>query len=425
MSRFVEAAGTSSANADRCPGVLRLHEAVDGALARVRLPGGRLTADRLDAVAAAAALGSGLIELTSRASIQLRGLRPADAAAVGDRLWAAGLLPSPRHDRVRNILASPVAGRMAGSIAATDAVVAALDRGLCADGGLAQLPGRFLFAVEDGSGTLGRQRADIGLVAGAHGDFRLCVDGLATTLRANGDAAARLALDAARAFRELLAEEEEAGGDGGPDAWRVADLPDGARRLARRLGGALASAGASPAAAGPRLALGTRAQVDGLAAVTVLPRLARLDRALARRLAELARGAGGELRLSPWRTLTFVDVLPARAETLTLELSAAGLVVSSRSGWHGLSACAGRGACAQARVDVRAGAARRATQRGPGSPAEHWSACERGCGRPASVPVAVTATADGLSVQTPDRTCVASTLDEAVQLLAAGAAPAR
>jgi len=123
--------------------------------------------------------------------------------------------------------------------------------------------------------------------------------------------------------------------------------------------------------------------------------------------------------------VTFVDVLPARAETLTLELSAAGLVVSSRSGWHGLSACAGRGACAQARVDVRAGAARRTTQRGPGSPAEHWSACERGCGRPASVPVAVTATADGLSVQTPDRTCVASTLDEAVQLLAAGAAPAR
>jgi len=422
MGRFVEAAGTSFANADRCPGVLRLHEAADGALARVRLPGGRLTADGLDALADASALGSGLIELTSRASIQLRGLRRADAAAVAERLWEAGLLPSPSHERVRNILASPLAGRCPGSIAATDGVVAALDRGLCADSALAALPDRFLFAVEDGSGTLGRQRCDVGLVAATHGDFRLCLNGLATTLRAHGEGAARLALDAARAFCGLLAEDGEAGRAAG----RVGELPDGPRRLARALGGALTSAGAPPPPSAECLGAGTRTQVDGLVAVTVLPRLARLDREVARRLAALARGAGGELRLSPWRTLTFVDVLPAGAEALTLELSAVGLMVSVYSGWHGLSACAGKGACAHARVDVRAGAARRAAQRGPDSPAEHWSACERGCGRPVAVPVGVTATGDGLSVQTADGMCAAAaTLDEAVALLAAAGARAR
>ncbi|MDX6718347.1 MAG: precorrin-3B synthase [Solirubrobacteraceae bacterium] len=388
--------------ADRCPGALRLHEAADGWMARVRLPGGRVDAAGVRSVADVARLGNGLVELTSRASLQIRGLRPGSAERAADRLRAGGLLPSIAHDRVRNVVASPVAGRHPRSVAATDGVVAALDRGLRADPALAGLPGRFLFAVEDGSGTLGAQRADVTLVAEREAGFRLWLAGARTTLASTAHDAPRLALDAARAFLELRAGEA---------TWRVADLTGGPASLARRLDGSL-EAGAAVA---PRpLAAGVLAQPDGGCAITVLAPLGRIDGAVVRRLGELA----AEVRLSVARTLTIVDVPAGDVAALTAQLAALGLVTAAGSGWHGLSACAGLGACACARVDVRAAAAERARVRAVDAPAEHWSACERGCGRPVDVPVAVVATAGGLNVQTPGAAPVSGDVRTTLALLA-------
>src|SRR6185312_16317461 len=66
---------------DACPSALSLHRAADGSLARVRLPGGIITATQLSALAwAANEFGSPAMELTSRGNIQIRGIT--DESAV-------------------------------------------------------------------------------------------------------------------------------------------------------------------------------------------------------------------------------------------------------------------------------------------------------------------------------------------------------
>jgi sulfite reductase beta subunit-like hemoprotein len=358
---------------DWCPGVLRMHPAGDGGLARVRLPGGRLTLAGLRALREAAGVGNGIVEVTSRANVQIRGIPDDGEQVIAGLLGAGGLLASLEHDRVRNIAASPLAGRLPASLARTDEVVAALDRKLCADPALRALSGRFLFAVDDGSATVGGRGADVTLAA-EHGAFRLWLAGRPTDRTVAGDDAPGLAVDAARAF---LAVAEQAGHAG---AWRVADVRDGPDLVADRLGGTLVEAASDVAPA--VVPLGRVDQADGRCAVTVLPPLARLDRGMLDALVALGHD---DVRASTRRTLSFVDVPADDAARLIGELEAAGLVASEDSGWWGLTACAGMGACARARVDVRAKAAARAAERGPGSPPEHWSACERGCGRPPGV----------------------------------------
>lgn len=326
---------------DRCPGVLRLHEAADGMLARIRVPGGRLDARGLIGLAEAAALGNGLVELTSRASIQVRGLAgPQPCASV---LVAAGLLPSLTHDRVRNILASPIAGRHPKSIAETDDLVAELDRRVCADPVLATLSGRFLFAVDDGADLLGRS-ADATVVA--VGGDRFLVDGV-----------------------EL--ERGEAIGAALRHARATLDA-DAVRPEPRQAGGPVRTPG-----------LGPLRQRDGRVALTVMPRLARVDGIILRAIASLS----DDVRLSVARTLTLVDVDPVAAPAQLRRLEELGLIVDSASGWVGLTACAGTGACASARFDVRAAANRRAAERTAAATAEHWAGCKRNCGRPAGAVV--------------------------------------
>jgi precorrin-3B synthase len=374
---------------DRCPGSLLLHEAEDGLLARIRVPGGRLRAAQLEALARAAGLGNGLVELTSRANVQVRGLRWGVRDDLAALLERAGLLPSVMHDRARNVIASPVAGRHPRALAMTDGVVAAIDRGLCADPALSGLPGRFLFAVDDGSGFGLDPRAHVTLVARSGEAFAVAAAGCRTSVRVGAHAAAHAAIRAAAAFLAARRGSEAR-------AWPVAELPGDVCRI------------------GP----GRLVQRDGRVALTGLAPLGRLERDQLVTLARIADRYGGELRLSTERTVTLVDVVAGRANEAETALAGLGLVLSPDSGWVGLTACAGLGRCSKALVDVRAAAARRAALRAPGAAAEHWAACARRCGERADQPLAATAVPEGILVRRGTDELLASGVDQALEALA-------
>lgn len=340
---------TGRTRSDACPGALQVHQAADGPLARVRTPGGILTAAQLRELAGCARdLGSGVIELTSRANVQVRGLR--DPATFAERIAAAGLLPSVTHERVRNIVAAPsVAG----------ALVAELDRSLCARPELAGLPGRFLFAL-GGTGLA----ADVSVE-----DGRLLVAGHEVG-GVPGTTAAMLV--AAAAFMRLRTDE-----------WRVAELADGPARIAAELAGEL----------GARRPISPPERPSGL--VEALAPLGRLTPEQATALAGIAEHAAAhadpvpEVRLSPRRTV----FVPDRPGT-TARLDAAGFVTDPDSPWVGVTACTGRPGCAKALADVQADAARWVPHRHTELPV-HWAGCERQCGLPGGRVVRMVATAHG------------------------------
>ncbi|MFI8824350.1 cobalamin biosynthesis protein CobG [Streptomyces sp. NPDC053431] len=357
---------------DACPGALRLHAAADGFLARLRLPGGRLTSHQIELLASAAeTLGDGGVSVTSRGNTELRGLRDGCGAELAALLGAADLLPSATHERVRNIVASPAAGLDGLGHGDVQLWVRALDALLCAEPRAASLSGRFLFVLDDGRGDVAGLGGDVTLIAAPWGaDLRVG----SQVLRVAAADAPRAALAAALAFLDAAAAA-------GTGAWRVRELPDG---HAPDLSGALARAGV-PAERAPERAPAQGAPLApgplGPDAVYVLAPLGRLTATQLRALPP-----ADEIRLTPWRGVV-VRTAPARLP----ELAAHGLITRPDAPGAGVTACTGRPGCAKALADVRADA-RRAPA---GSLPVHFSGCERRCGHPHGTWVDVLATGDG------------------------------
>lgn len=312
-------------------------------MVRLRIPGGRVDGTSLAEISSLAeGFGNPDITLTSRGSLQLRGLPdplPRELiAAIGD----LGLVPSGAHDKARNIVADPAPG--------LDDLVAVLDAGLIADPDLAGLPGRFLLAVAAPDGPVLAEPWDVAIMDDG-ASARVVVDGHGVVVAR--DDAAGAALDVARRFLAVRPDER---------TWNVRDLPAADRADLLPGGTPFASTPAEPPPPGPR--------GDDL---LVLVPLGLVTPAMATVLAE-RRG----LRITPWRSV----LVPGGAEHADA-LAAAGLVTTPDSPWTVLTACAGAPSCARTTTPTRRIAQEAAPFLDVDGPPVHVIGCERSCGHPA------------------------------------------
>lgn len=260
---------------DRCPGVFRPWVAEDGAIVRLRVPGGRISPDALFRVVDAAERhGDGTVLLTKRANLQLRGIGAVSDDLI-DTVTAAGLLPSRTHELVRNILVSPLTGLLGGRVDLRP-VVRTLDEALLAEPELAVLGGRFLFVLDDGRGDVVGRDLDLGLVA---------VDATRVQLRAGPTWGPVVPVELAAAELIRLAREFARSRGTGPSAhWHVDELPDPLLGTPRDPATEVESEPPAP---------GRHGRVEVLAVPNGLVR---------RPLAEQLGGAAG-LVVTPWRSI--------------------------------------------------------------------------------------------------------------------------
>ena len=358
---------------DACPGALQVHQAADGALVRIRLPGGMITAAQLATLCATAEeFGSGALELTARGNVQLRGIT--DPTAVAEAVAGAGLLPSATHERVRNIVASPLSGR-AGGIRDVRPWVGELDTAIRAEPRLAGLGGRFWFGFDDGRGDVSGLRADVGVHA---------LDDGCALLLAGRDTGVRLAADE---VVETLVSIAMRFADVRGNAWRICELDD----VQRLLPGAVLGAAFPPVTKAP---VGWIPQDDGRVALGAAVPLGVLPALVGNFLAAIE----APMVITPWRSVLVCDLDEAIADTALRVLAPLGLVFDENSPWLRVSACTGSPGCAHSAADVRADAARSLDS--DSAVHRHFVGCDRACGSPLAGEVLL-ATGDGYRLLEP------------------------
>ncbi len=294
-------------------------EAGDGWLVRVKPRFGMLSAAQARFLAdSATAFGNGMVQVTNRANLQLRGFRPADIPGFAAACVAHGLAHAdPAVEARRNLLVSPLLGLDPAIAPATALVAAGIAEVLERDAALAGLAPK-CGVVVDGGGVLplGDVPADI-------------------TVRLRGEAC------------EVIAGR------------RIPCAPEEAVAMARdHLHGAARSGGRIPRLPPTEQATNPLGALPGAWGVAVpfghLP---------AARLLALATAP---LRLTPWRALLREGVAAGPAEDAPL----------------GIDACVGRPACAAASVDTIADARalhRAGVLRGRSA---HIAGCAKGCAQP-------------------------------------------
>ncbi len=340
-----------------CPGALRPMMSGDGLVVRVRPNGGRLTRTQALVIADAAAHhGNGLIDLSARGNVQLRGVAPNSHPALIADLRALDLIDTDAlAEARRNILVTPFA------TPETDALAANLALALQ---DAPPLPSKFGFILDCGPApVMAAISGDIRLERTADGTLILRADGAALGAPTTPETAAQDAITLAHWFAN----------SGG--------ITDGRGRMAAHL-----AKGHTPPAATHKPANAAPTPTPGLYPQGALVGF-EFGQMQADTLSALAQL--GPLRVTPWRMVLI--------ESATALPTLPGLILTADTPLLRIDACTGAPACLQAHRPVRA-LARALAPQVPQGKHLHISGCAKGCAHPGPADLTLVATAHGFDV---------------------------
>jgi precorrin-3B synthase len=347
-----------------CPSALRPMQSGDGLVVRLRPRGGRITSAQAAGIAELAGrYGNGLIDLTARANLQLRGVREQGHAPLVEALAELSLIDSDLEtESQRNILVVPFwhDGDDTQMLAAElEQKLAAKPLGVSA---------KFGFAIDCGAErVLAQASADIRIERGADGGLIVRTDGAEQGSPVTRGEAVDRAFELAKWF-------VASGGAKDGRGRMAAHLADGAT-LPKSLDG---SAGPAPAVAPPRPGIRPAGALIGLGFGQMRDTTLRF----------LARQSAG-LRMTPWRMIL--------AESLREMPLYEGLVTRADDPMLRVVACTGAPGCQEAHVETRSLAATLAPYL-PEDGLLHVAGCAKGCAHPTAAPVTLVGTRSGFDL---------------------------
>jgi len=385
-----------------CPGLLRIVPALDGGICRIKLDGGSISSDQAEAVASAAErYASGAIEATNRANLQIRGIGNEQAALI-DSLLAAGLGPrTAAGDDVRNLMLSPSAGIDRRMLFDTRPLAGQILATLQSQEAFHDLSAKFAVQLDGAEElTMLEHPHDLWLSAFEQdGEQRLAfgLAGCPTDSPAGSVALAdghALVVTVLELFLELARPEQTR------MRHLLAEYPvEGMlSRLAERVP-VQTVVGWQRVLGSSDLHMGAHPQAEsGVVYVGAVPPLGRLDPAMLRGVAQLARKFGdSSLRFTPWQSLLVPNVRAENAAEVFRQLQSLGLQCEAHQPLSRLIACTGSNGCGKGLAETKGDALQLAAVLHRHGPALniHLSGCPRSCAAAHTAPVTLLAVTPG------------------------------
>lgn len=340
-----------------CPGALRPMQSGDGLVVRIRPFGGSLSQEQANGVAALASeYGNGLIDVSNRANMQVRGVRIETHLPLIDGLRALGLIDETEaQERQRNVMIAPF--WLPGDD--TDRIAQSLTA-LLVDNEIA-LPAKFGFAVDSGPAPiLQNAPADIRIERSKAG-LLICAEGSDFGKPVTSETAALEAFQLGCWFAKTRGDH-------------------------RRMRHLTAAGIALPPGYDTPRDVADFAAKPGHTETGVLVGLA-FGQMTAETLSSLAEF--GALRLTPWRMLL--------VEGLSGIPQVSGILTDADDPLLRVLACTGAPGCSQALGPTRH-LAKELSGLVPSGHVLHVSGCAKHCAHPTPGPVTVTVTKNGYSL---------------------------